>query len=82
MNENRVITPQIIEDIDVDPLQILSALHRRAVENTKLLTNVKNQLADAQITIEAHTERITELLEANKCLKERLNKLENKEIGK
>ncbi len=61
MNDGRIVTPQSIEEMDTDPIVILAALHKRFVENSKLVANMRAELADVKVEQEMQREKIAEL---------------------
>jgi hypothetical protein len=74
-----IVTPQQIQNaLDAEPAEILRAVHKRIVDTEKLMTEYRNFAMNQQTDIEMLQERVTELIEDMKNIKEKLLPLEVK----
>lgn len=61
MNDNRIITGSPIPPEDVDPTEILAALHKRQVDTQKLIAQYRDIVTDLAVEIEMLKNRIDKI---------------------
>lgn len=60
---SKILRNEIVDPSDVDPIEVLAALHKRIVQVEKLQRELRVHMSNFELDIESLTERVNKLEE-------------------